>query len=167
METFGTFLLIIGIVAMFSPAAIIIFISYKKAGIRKADVKELSAHYENELEGCLHFPIRYASTARFNKIWKLFTWEDSGILVIREKDITFLRTHGNNLVFPFANVQIEWIGTKYWPNGVVAWFVLRENAVNHYFTSDTGTWATQSIISTQQIYDVIEAKRRQVPLDDS
>lgn len=140
----------------FTPVIIILTLARKKAKQRKTDLLELSQLYGDEFQEGTWYSVRYASKARFEKIWKLFPWEDYGILSIKKDAITFYSKSNHKVVFPPGQLFLKWIGVKYWPNGIISWFLIRHEQTDHYFTSDTGRWATESGATTKEVFESIE-----------
>ncbi|MBN2531519.1 MAG: hypothetical protein JXB88_01440 [Spirochaetales bacterium] len=148
------------------PVIFILVIASEKAKHREVTISRLSGLYEDELCGGVWYSVRYASKARFVKIWKIFPWEDCGILGIKKDAITFYSNNNQKIVFPAGQLFVEWIGTKYWPNGVIAWFLIRYGYKDHYFTSDTGKWASGSDTTTKEIFEKIKEILSQMFLND-
>lgn len=138
------------------PFIIIPSITSRKAKQRRLGLIQLSELFADELQDGTWYPVRYASFERFNKIWKFFPWEDYGILNIKEDAITYYSIHNGKFVFPPGHISITWTGTKYWPNGILSWFLIKHEQTDHYFTSETGMYATKSRAMTKEVFDKIK-----------
>ncbi|MGD2248509.1 MAG: hypothetical protein PVF58_08880 [Candidatus Methanofastidiosia archaeon] len=106
------------------------------------------------------FPVRYCSENRFKKILKLFPWEATGILVIKDTEIKFfcnvLAWENLELTFDSERGKTAWIGKNIWPNGVTSWFFIDSDDKKHYFTSETGAFIFGSENTTRRIYDEVK-----------
>jgi len=161
-EILTSFFLIILIIS-FTPFFIFIINAGKKALDRRKHIRFLINSHVHESDNEIWFPVRYASDDWFHKIWKLFPWEDYGILLIRHngldndqsKALVFYSKEGKTTTFIPDKMILTWIGAQYWPNGIYTWFRINYNHHYYYFTSETGIWAARSDETTEKIYEAI------------
>ena len=108
-----------------------------------------------ECLGPLH-QVGYASETRFQKSWKVSTYEACGLLSVRGEQIVFsgeLFSGSNlNLVFDKGLSTVELIGMKFWSNGGNYWMRISDDKGNHYFTSDPGLFVFGSARKCRYMY---------------
>lgn len=138
--------------------AILVVLIYEhyKARERKRIQKDIAKAKENVLSKGSWFCVRYSSETRFCKLFKLVSWEASGILFISDTDIIFFwkgpqKIH--ELRFDPKDA-VTWIGRDFWRNGVFSWVVI-DRGKKYYFTSETGIFPLGSEDTTRKIYDAL------------
>jgi len=155
MELIPFLVLCVVVIILFSPVIIILTAARKLAKQRMVDSMKIAETYGHIIGQGKSFPIRYASEPRFVKIAKIFPWEEHGLLIVQDDRLIFHPLNNSPMEFPYTRITVTWIGTKYWPNGIIAWFAICYGNTKHYFTSDTGMWTTESYDTTKAIYDCI------------
>ena len=102
-------------------------------------------------------PIRYSSQSYFQKAWKSFVWEKSGVLFFDRGSIFFVSDEhiDQSLILDSksSETSLNWVGRKFWPNGFMYWFSVVSNGETHYFTSETGTLTFESRKTTERVYN--------------
>lgn len=126
---------------------------------RKAQ-DDLLQRYADRLVRGAWYRVRYASRRRFTTMWKSVPWEADGILHIVDQEVTFYGyDHAGALreiAFPLDATTARWYGVRYWPNGLLHWFVLHAAGQEHYFTADTGSTVFNSRALTRDIWQRLQ-----------
>ncbi|MFP4364171.1 MAG: hypothetical protein ACLFR1_09915 [Spirochaetia bacterium] len=108
----------------------------------------------------MYYPIRYASKERFNKLLKLYPWEESGVLFIKNDNTVVFSYYKHNtikqIVLPVSKDNLEWEGNV-GKNGLAHWFSIKHEGFRHYFSADTGTFIFSSREKTKEIFETIQS----------
>jgi hypothetical protein len=116
-------------------------------------------------DAAVWIPIRYSSQRYFQRMWKFWVWEKSGVLFLDKGSIFFVSDEqiDQSLVLTPnpSESNLNWVGAKFWPNGFVHWFTVVANGETHYFTSETGTFIFTSRKSTESVYNQLREHAEQ------
>jgi hypothetical protein len=149
--------MLIGLALVLAPFLLFFIYVFYQNSRRKGIREKLLATQQQLVASREWLPVRYASTSRFKKLFKIFPWEAAGILVMAPASAIFLgeTMSGTPLRLEFApdTAALTWLGKSPWPNGAVSWFVFSMRNEKYYFSSETGALIFGSHKSTRAVYD--------------
>jgi len=138
--------------------------------VRPKNLKEKSGHAEEMrkkfgFRANSHFhPVRYCSEDRFNKFFKLFPWEASGVLAVSDSHIAFggRNIDGGDMELEFSrfDATVTYLDRKFIRDGGLSWFRIGamspgDDARAHYFTCGISNPALGPMTTTTGLYEAL------------
>lgn len=157
MET-GHLVVILLLVSALLIALFVIFFIYVKrhTGRRERIQNKLRRDWTGKIDHHTAFAVRACTKDRFHKFWKIFPWSRTGLLFIGDTEVNLVLIDRQNkgIVRTIRRDPggFQWVGQKFWPNGLLSWFMIRSADETYYITSETGLTIINSEKTTWEIF---------------
>ena len=109
------------------------------------------------------FTVAYASKAWFRRLWKLYSSEGAGELVIQPDEWIFSGyldpREPVRLSFMRSRARVRYEGMTWWPSGRVYWLSIDDGNSRHYFAAVSESMATPSKKKNSKLIQLLQNER--------
>ena len=151
--------LVLGLLALLGVvlACFVIVLAFLQAERRGRVYRRLEMKRARNGQGTETVRVKWCSEPRFHRFWKLFPWEAAGFLTVLSDRIVFegelTSGVGLSLLFDKRSSTIEFVGTRFWPNGLSSWLRIGDANARHYFTPETGVFVLRSASECRRLFE--------------